>query len=127
VHYARAVYVVCTAELPSLTLAEQRLKELASKGLPSGRAEIIINRWHKDDISVPEVENLLKAKVAAVFQNDYRTVHKATLAGSVVKAESELGKAYMNFANKLDGRQTTDKGPSQGSLSLLNALRSSRA
>jgi Flp pilus assembly CpaE family ATPase len=127
VHYALAVYVVCTSELPSLTLAEQRLKELAAKGLPSGRAQIIVNRWHKGDISVREVEDLLKAKVAAVFQNDYRTVHKSTLAGSAVKLDSDLGKAFLNFAKKLDGPQTPDKGPSQGSLSLLNALRSSRA
>jgi pilus assembly protein CpaE len=127
VHYALAVYVVCTSELPSLTLAEQRLKELAAKGLPSGRAQIIVNRWHKGNISVREVEDLLKAKVAAVFQNDYRTVHKSTLAGSAVKLDSDLGKAFLNFAKKLDGPQTPDKGPSQGSLSLLNALRSSRA
>ena len=103
------------------------LKELAAKGLPSGRAEIIVNRWHKSDISVREVEDLLKTKVAAVFQNDYRTVHKSTLAGSAVKPDCDLGKAFLNFAKKLDGPQTPDKGPSQGSLSLLNALRSSRA
>ena len=127
VHYASTVYIVCTSELPSLTLAEQRLNELAAKGLPAGRAEIIMNRWHKGDISVAEVEKLLGVRVAAVIQNDYRTVHKATLSGSAVKPDNDLGKAFLNFAKKLAGPPPEEKGPSSASLSLLKALRSSRA
>ena len=127
VHYARTVYIVCTPELPSLTLAQQRLKELAAKGLSEGRAEVILNRWHKGDISIGEVEKLLQVGVAAVIQNDYRTIHKATLSGSSVKMDSDLGKTFLNFAKKLEGPPPDAKGPSQASLSLLNALRSSRA
>lgn len=127
VHYAHTVYVVCTPELPSLTLAEQRLKELAAKGLPAGRAEVVINRWHKGDISAAEVEKLLGVKVGAVIQNDYRTLHKATLSGSAVKPDTDLGKAFLNFAKKLESPQGEGRAPSQASFSLLKALRSSRA
>lgn len=127
VHYASTVYVVCTPELPSLTLAEQRLNELSSRGLPAGRSEVILNRWHKGDISVREVEDVLKRKVATVIQNDYRAVHKATLAGAPVKLESDLGKAFLNFARKLQGPDQEDSSQPATSLSLLNALRSSHA
>jgi len=127
VQYASAVYVVCTPDLPSLTLAEQRLTELAAKGLATDRAAIIVNRWQKSDISIREVEDLLSTKVAAVLQNDYRGVHSATMAGRAVKPESDLGKAFLNFAKNLDAPPgDADKGPSQG-FGFLKAFRSSRA
>jgi Flp pilus assembly CpaE family ATPase len=101
VHYASKVFIVCTPELPALTLAGQRLMELEARGLNRKRASVIVNRWHRGDISTPEIEDILKIKVATVIRNDYRSVHMATMAGSAVKPTSELGKSFHAFAGQL--------------------------
>lgn len=108
VHYASKVFIVCTPELPALTLASQRLRELEARGLNRKRASVIINRWHKGDISTPEIEDILKIKVTAVIRNDYRSVHMATMAGSAVKATTELGKSFNNFAGQLLEKPTVE-------------------
>ena len=123
VHYAKTVFVVCTPEFPSLTLAGQRLKELESKGLPRDRAEIVLNRWHKGDITVAQVEELVKARVAVVIQNDYRAVNSATVAGRPVKPQSELGLAFLNFAKKMLGIPVPPPPPQPSGFGLLRALR----
>lgn len=101
VHYAAKVFIVCTPELPSLTLAGQRLRELEARGLNRKRASVIVNRWHRGDISTAEIEDILKIKVTTVIRNDYRSVHMATMAGSAVKSTSELGKSFHAFAGQL--------------------------
>ena len=101
VHYAAKVFIVTTPELPALTLAGQRLRELEARGLNRKRASVIVNRWHRGDISTAEIEDILKIKVTTVIRNDYRAVHMATMAGSAVKSTSELGKSFQAFAGQL--------------------------
>jgi len=101
VHYASKVFIVTTPELPSLTLAGQRLRELEARGLNRKRAAVIVNRWHRGDISSAEIEDILKIKVTTVIRNDYRSVHMATMAGTAVKSTTELGKSFQAFAGQL--------------------------
>jgi pilus assembly protein CpaE len=111
VHYAASVNVVCTPELPSLKLAAQRLAELENRGVPADRLQVVINRWHRGDISPKEVENMLNARIAAVIPNDYKTIQRNIIAGRPVKADSDLGRAYLDLAKQLLARAAPIAAP----------------
>jgi Flp pilus assembly CpaE family ATPase len=114
VRQSRRVFVVTTAELVALRLASQRLRELESRGVEAGRVSIVLNRWHKGDLSVDEVAGILKKPVVAVLPNDYRSVQKAALAGGIVNPETPLGKSYVEFAGRLwEGRDAEPARPRQ--------------
>jgi Flp pilus assembly CpaE family ATPase len=111
---SRRVFVVTTAELVALRLASQRLHDLENSGIAGDRVSIVLNRWHKSDLSVDEVARFLKKPVVAVLPNDYRTVQKAALAGGIVNPETPLGKAYVEFARRLwEGKDAEPARPPQ--------------
>ena len=101
VRRAKRVFVVTTPELPSLVLARQRCLMLKERGVPAQRVGIIVNRWKKDEIEIPEIERFLEGSVAAVFHNDYQCVRRAIQEGKLVGPKSELGRAFAGFAQKL--------------------------
>lgn len=103
VQYARCTFIVCTPELTSLKLAEQRLHELKAKGAPHERLKIVLNRWHKSDMSPQEVAELLNHPVACVIRNDYRAVSRAIGASRPVNLDTDVGRALVEFATKLVG------------------------
>jgi pilus assembly protein CpaE len=103
VRRAKSVFVVCTPELPSLALAPQRLQELQNRGIPAEKITIILNRWHKGEITASELEKILKHRVSAVFVNDYPTVSKAARAHNFVKPGAKLGQSFAAFAGMLAG------------------------
>ncbi len=105
VRTARAVYVVCTPELPSLTLARQRCNELAGWGVESARIFGILNRWHRRDMSARDAEDILGHPVAAVLPNDYRSIQHSLAESRPVDRNSELGEAYYGFARTLAGME----------------------
>ena len=103
VRRAKSVFVVCTPELPSLALAPQRCQELETRGLPAGKISIVLNRWHKGEITASELEEVISRPVSAVFRNDYHTVSSATKAFDFVKTGSTLGRSFTQFAGMLAG------------------------
>jgi MinD-like ATPase involved in chromosome partitioning or flagellar assembly len=103
VQYAQWTFVVCTPELASLTLAEQRLQELKAHGAPPERLRVVLNRWHRNDMKPDEVAQLLGHPVSFVVKNDYRTISKAITSCKPVSADSELGRSFVEFATKLVG------------------------
>lgn len=111
VQYARWTFVVCTPELASLTLAEQRLEELKAHGAPAERLRVIVNRWHRSDMKPEEVTNLLGCPVSCVIKNDYRSVSRAIASGKPVSADSELGRSFVEFGSKLVGPGQKESAP----------------
>lgn len=101
VRTARKVFLVCTQEILSLKLAEQRGLELAAWGVPTDSVGILINRWQNQELSRDDVERLLNHPVAAVFPNDYSGLRDSLLAGKPVIQSSKLGKAFKQFAGQL--------------------------
>ena len=101
VRRAERVFVVCTPEPASLALAPQRCEELAGRGIPAERINVIVNRWHKGEITAAAVEQLVKYPVAAVVGNDYGTVSRAARAHQFVGPETKVGKSIAAFARKL--------------------------
>jgi MinD-like ATPase involved in chromosome partitioning or flagellar assembly len=103
VQYAQWTFVVCTPELASLTLAEQRLQELKAHGAPPERLRVVLNRWHRNDMKPDEVAQLLGHPVSFVVKNDYRAISKAITSGKPVNVDCELGRSFVEFATKLVG------------------------
>ncbi len=101
VRRAKKVWIVLTAELPSITLASQRAEELASRGVSPNKVELIVNRWHRTDAEPPMIEDLTGCKVAAVIKNDYKTLKETMLTGRLVDASSELGHGYLELARRI--------------------------
>jgi Flp pilus assembly CpaE family ATPase len=93
-HESKRVYLVCTAELPALHLAREKLSFLRAAELED-RVHVVLNRSTKRDaVSTAEIHKLLGLPVDIVFPNDYRGVHNAVASGKPVEAGSELGKKF---------------------------------
>jgi pilus assembly protein CpaE len=103
VRSAHAVLVVCTPELLSLTLARNRLAELSRRRIPSERVHVVLNRWHRQDMTLEDAEAFLKYKVVAALPNDYKSVNKAIIGGLLIPPDSELGRSIGALAKWLAG------------------------
>ena len=103
VRRARRVFIACTPEPASLALAPCRCEELISRGIPAEKISLVLNRWHKGEISASTLEARLKHSVAAVFGNDYRTVSTASGKHGMVDRDTKLGRSFTAFAKKLAG------------------------
>jgi pilus assembly protein CpaE len=95
------IFMVCTAEIPSLHLAREKLAFLRSIELEE-RVYIVLNRSTKRDIVSPaEIQRLLGLPVHCVLPNDYTRVHAAVSSGQAVDAGSALGKQFRAEAEAL--------------------------
>ena len=103
VRYARASFIVCTPETPSLILARQRRAELLERSIPAERIGLLVNRSQKYGLPLQQVEKFLGQPITAVFQNDYRGVHESIDKGEFVSPKSQLGQSISSFARKLAG------------------------
>jgi pilus assembly protein CpaE len=110
---SRRVLLVCTQEIPSLHLAREKMAFLKEADLET-RVTVLLNRCYKRPmISKEQVEDLLGVPVVTMFPNDYHGVNQAMAAGTWVKPDSDLGKAFEHFARELQERRppnvATDK------------------
>jgi pilus assembly protein CpaE len=93
-HESKRVYLVCTAELPALHLAREKLSFLRAAELED-RVRVVLNRSTKRDaVSSAEIQKLLGLPVDIIFPNDYKAVHNAVASGKSVEADTELGKKF---------------------------------
>lgn len=98
---SRSVFLVCTAELPSLHLAREKLGYLRSVDL-GDIVQIVLNRvGRRDVVRSEEVEKLLGQSVHSVFPNDYKGIHESLAAGKPVKWDSELGRRFLETSERL--------------------------
>jgi pilus assembly protein CpaE len=118
-HEAKRVFLVTTAELPSLHLAREKLAFLRAQELDS-RVSILLNRSQKrHQISLAEMEKLFGLPIHMTFPNDYAGVHKALTAGKCVDPQSELGSRYRELAETMVTRKTPTVERKRGLLDLL--------
>jgi pilus assembly protein CpaE len=109
-HESKRIFLVCTAELPSLHLAREKLAFLRSIDLED-RIDIVLNRvGRRDVVTVTEVEKLLGRKIRFSFPNDYKGIHRALAAGKPADPSTELGKRFKRAAqealSKADSAET---------------------
>lgn len=108
VRTSNQIFIVCTQEVLSLKLAEQRCEELSEWGVPAENVRILVNRWHSREFSRQDVETILKHPIMATFPNDYPSCRAAIMKGAPVSTESKLGTAFVDFARQLDTSDAVD-------------------
>jgi pilus assembly protein CpaE len=118
-HEAKRVYLVTTAELPSLHLAREKLVFLRSQDLGE-RVSILLNRSQKKgQISVEEMEKLFGMPVFMTFPNDYAGVHKALTDGKQVDAKSALGSRFHELAVAMAGKKSSPAAAKRGLMGMF--------
>jgi pilus assembly protein CpaE len=121
---SKRILLVCTAEIPSLHLAREKLTFLKELGL-SARVSVVLNRMEKHPLfSKAQVEDLLGLPVGRVFSNDYRAVNRAVEAGKLLSPETELGSSFAEFAAQL--MDQPDIKQEQGKLRFIEYFRPPR-
>ena len=96
------VYVVSTAELPSLHLTRKALGVVEKLGFAKDRFQVLVNRMDKrDDMTKADIEKLFSCQVHASLPNDYFALHRVVTLGQPLGADCELGRAIENVAQRL--------------------------
>ena len=101
VRRSRMVFPVCTPEIPSLKLTQQRCQELEHWHVEMDRVGILLNRHEKGHPSPEEISKLLHRSVMKAFPNDYFELRTALGNGAPVAAGTRLGRAFEEFAVQL--------------------------
>jgi pilus assembly protein CpaE len=94
------VYLVCTPEITSLHLARRKAQQLRDAGVSNDRLGLLVNRvgsWGSFQPS--EVQRVVGVPVVWTLDNEYASLHEATLAGGLVAEDSSLGKQFEGFAD----------------------------
>jgi pilus assembly protein CpaE len=97
---SKQIFLVCTAELPSLHLARQKLSFLRSLDMED-TVQVLLNRVGKRDVVSPEEVEKLLGLTVCTFPNDYRGIHEALATGKPVKWDSPLGKRFLDAAQTI--------------------------
>ncbi len=117
VRRSRGVHLVTTQELLSLELAPRRLAELASCGVTGDQVKLVLNRYHRQELGVREVEGHVGRPVAFQLPNDYAALRRATLDGIAVNRDSALGRGFRELAGILaNGGEPVSSGSGWGAL-----------
>lgn len=96
------VYLVCTPEITSLHLARRKAQQLRDAGVPNDRLGLLVNRvgaWGSFQPS--EVQRVVGAPVVWTLDNDYASLHDATLAGGLLEESASLSKQFHEFAEHM--------------------------
>jgi pilus assembly protein CpaE len=111
------VHLVSTQELLALELAPRRLAELSACGVPEEKVKLVMNRFHRQELSIAEVESHVGRPVAFQLPNDYVAVRRAVLTGAPVVRDSGLGRAFKQLAEALaNGGEPAKAGSGWGAL-----------
>lgn len=96
---ADRVYLVSTAELPSLHLARRAVGTLEQLGFPKERCEIVVNRVEaRSKLKTAELERLLRCAVYDTVPNDYFSLHRVVASGEPLPGDGALGSAVEALA-----------------------------
>jgi MinD-like ATPase involved in chromosome partitioning or flagellar assembly len=100
---ARAIFIVCTPEVPSLKMASQRHAELTACEIPPENIHMVVNRWERSRFSVQDVEKILDHPVFGTLPNDYLSVTESILESRLVSPDSSFTESCHALARKLGG------------------------
>ena len=103
VRNARAVFVVCQPELPSVRMAKIRRTELETCEIPADNVKVLVNRWERGQLKVETIEKAVDGKVFATLPNDYREVRNAILEMRLASPSSSFSKACEVLARNICG------------------------
>jgi pilus assembly protein CpaE len=117
------VFLVSTAELPSLHLTRKAMTMIDHLGFPRDRFQVLVNRVEKrDDLGNSNLEKLFNCPVHASLPNDYFSLHRVVTLGQPLGGEGELGKAIEKLAGRLCGSMGEARKPGPGVREMRPAL-----
>jgi Flp pilus assembly CpaE family ATPase len=111
VRAARSVCIVCTADIPSLVMATQRLSEVAACEYPKENIHMLLNRFEKGGLSVSDAENILGQPILATLPNDYKGLKQALLKSTLISPGSPFAKSCTQLGRKLTGLPELESWP----------------
>lgn len=103
VRNARAVFIVCQPEIPSIKLAKFRRAELENCDIPSERINILLNRWERGRMTMDTIQKLAGAPVFGTLPNDYKEIRNAMHEGRLAAPSSGFARACAAVANTICG------------------------
>ncbi len=103
VRNARAVFIVCQPEIPSIKLAKFRRAELANCDIPSERVNILLNRWERGRMAMDTIEQLAGAPVFGTLPNDYKEIRNSMQEGRLAAPSSGFARACEAVAHTICG------------------------
>ncbi|MBI2690138.1 MAG: AAA family ATPase [Acidobacteria bacterium] len=109
------VFIVCTPELPALSLAGQRRLELSKAHVSETKIELVVNRWHKDDPDHSALVQLLEHEPVHILPNDYSTVRVSIDVAGPVVDDSRLAGAVGKFAKRILALPRSEEAPTLAS------------
>ena len=96
------VFLITTADLPALHLANRTLRGLSDAGVPLGRVALLVNRISRRDQVTPEdIARNLNLPVYWSFPDDFDAATEFYVKGSALQPQSDLGKAIRQFVHKI--------------------------
>jgi pilus assembly protein CpaE len=116
VNRADHVYVVCTAEMASLFMAQRRLLELESLGVPADRLGVVVNRHGESDVQIIEIEKYLETPVFLTLPDDAASIRQAGLSNGLIDDHSPLGQRIVQFASQITGEKPAERLAARPSL-----------
>ena len=103
VRNARAVFVVCQPEMPSVKLAKVRRTELESGEIPADRVNLLVNRWERGRVTMENIEKIVGGPVFGTLPNDYKEIRNAVLETRLASPSSSFSKACETLAHTISG------------------------
>ena len=99
-------YLITTLDVPALHRSKQIIQTLSGVGYGRERLRLVLNRMpQRLDITPDELENMMSLPVFATLPNDYPSLYEAYSNGSLLPANSRLGKELNRMAIKVAGIQ----------------------
>jgi pilus assembly protein CpaE len=116
---ADTLFVVMTADLPSIKNVRLVLDTMSLLGVPDERMELVLNRSNAfTGISVKSAESALKRQIVHQVVNDYRTAISSLNSGTpfmIARRDSAIGKAVRAFAAAIsESEPSTARVPAAG-------------
>jgi len=97
-------YLITTVDVPALHRSKQIIQTLSSVGYGRERLRLVLNRMpQRLDITPDELEKMMSLPVFATLPSDYPSLYEAYSDGSLLPANSRLGKELNRMAIKVAG------------------------
>jgi len=110
-------YLVTTLDVPALHQSKQIIQTLTSVGYGRERLRLVLNRMpQRLDVTPDELEKMMSLPVFATLPNDYPSLYESYSEGSLLPANSRLGKELNRMALKVAGIQEEKGGKKKFSL-----------
>jgi len=110
-------YLVTTLDVPALHQSKQIIQTLTSVGYGRERLRLVLNRMpQRLDVTPDELEKMMSLPVFATLPNDYPSLYESYSEGSLLPANSRLGKELNRMALKVAGIQEEKSGKKKFSL-----------